>query len=159
MRWRVLTSLWGGPGRTNNYANIHGTDGSGWVLGVGKWVNGVRSEIFGAELPAWQIDSQYRGDFIKVPVTLGGRSGDSIRIRFGYDTNLYCTSRQEACSTGAMNGDAFAWLSEPVNWQSCGNGCTVTIPATSGRVLYYVIDRKSASGAIASSEMQAVAVN
>lgn len=159
MRWRVLTSLWGGPGRTNNYANIHGTDGTDWVFGVGKWVNGVRSEIFGAKLPSWQIDSQYRGDFIKMPVALGGRSGDSVRIRFGYDANLYCTSRQEACSTGATNGDAFAWLSEPVQWQSCSAGCTVTIPAVSGRVLYYVVDRKDASGMIVSSGMQAIAVN
>ncbi len=159
MRWRVLTSLWGGPGRTNNYANIHGTDGTGWVLGVGKWVNGVRSEIFGAQLPPWQIDSQYRGDFIKVPVTLGGRSGDSVRIRFGYDTNLYCTTRQEGCSTGARNGDAFAWLSEPVTWQSCATGCTVTVPAISGRVLYYVIDRKDAAGTTVSSGVKALAVN
>jgi hypothetical protein len=82
-----------------------------------------------------------------------------VRIRFGYDANLYCTSRKESCSTGATNGDAFAWLSEPINWQSCGTGCTVTIPAISGRVLYYAVDRKDASGTIVSGGVQAVAVN
>jgi hypothetical protein len=158
-RWRVLTSFWGGPGRTNNYANVHGTDGADWVLGVGKWVNGVRSQIYGAKLPSWQLDSQYRGDFIKVPIKVGGRQGDKVRIRFGYDANLRCTTRQEACSTGAANNDPFAWESEPVNWTACDNGCTVTIPAIGNRVLYYVIDRKDMLGNISSGVMQAVAVN
>ena len=141
-RWRVLTSFWGGPGRTNNYANVHGTDGADWVFGVGKWADGVRTQIFGAKVPFWQLDSQYRGDFIKVPVKVGGRFGDKVRIRFGYDTNLYCTSRQDACSTGAANNDPFAWVSEAVNWTTCDNGCSVTIPAIGNRVLYYVVDRK-----------------
>lgn len=158
-RWRVLTSFWGGPGRTNNYANVHGTDGADWMLGVGKWVNGVRSQIYGAKLPSWQLDSQYRGDFIKVPVKAGGRQGDKVRIRFGYDANLRCTTRQEACSTGAANNDPFAWESEPVNWTACDNGCTVTIPAIGNRVLYYVIDRKDTLGNISSGVTQAVAVN
>jgi hypothetical protein len=158
-RWRVLTSFWGGPGRTNNYANVHGTDGTGWVFGVGKWADGVRSQIFGAKLPTWQVDSQYRGDFIKVPVKVGGRSGDKVRIRFGYDTNLYCTTRQDACSTGAANNDPFAWVSEAVNWTACDNGCTVTIPAIGNRVLYYAVDRKDRMGNVTSGAMQAVAVN
>jgi hypothetical protein len=158
-RWRILTSFWGGPGRTNNYANTHGTDGTGWIFGVGKWADGVRSQIYGAKLPSWQLDSQYRGDFIKVPVKIGGRSGDKVRLRFGYDTNLYCTTRQEACSTGPANSDAFAWLSEPVNWQSCDNGCTVSVPAIGGRVLYYAVDRKDASGTVSSGSVQATAVN
>ncbi|MFZ0592798.1 MAG: hypothetical protein WAM39_20225 [Bryobacteraceae bacterium] len=159
VRWRTLTSFFGGPGRTDNYANVHGTDGTGWVFAAGKWVDGVRSEIYGAKLPSWQLDSQYRGDFIQVPVKVGGRTGDTVRVRFGYDTNLYCTSRQEACSTGAANNDPFAWLSEPVNWQACGNGCTVNIPALGGRVLYYVVDRKDVNQNVTSSAMQVVTVN
>lgn len=158
-RWRVLTSFWGGPGRTNNYANVHGTDGAGWVLGVGKWADGVRSQIFGAKLPSWQVDSQYRGDFIKVPVKLGGRPGDKVRIRFGYDTNLRCTSRQEACSTSAANNDPFAWESEPVNWTACDNGCTISIPAIGNRVLYYAADRKDTTGKVVSGAVQALPVN
>jgi hypothetical protein len=158
-RWRILTSFFGGPGRTNNYANVHGTDGTGWVLAAAKWVNGVRSEIYGARLPSWQVDSEYRGDFVPVPIKVGGKSGDTVRARFGYSPNLYCTSRKEACSTGAANNDPFAWVSEPVTWQSCTNGCTVTIPAKAGRVLYYVVDRKDANQNITSSAMQVVAVN
>jgi hypothetical protein len=158
-RWRTLTSFWGGPGRTDNYANVHGGDGADWVFGVGKWADGVRSQIYGAKLPSWQLDSQYRGDFIKVPVKVGGRSGDKVRVRFGYDPSLNCTTRQEACSTGATNGDPFAWLSENVNWQSCDTGCTVTIPAIGGRVLYYVIDRKDTTGTVSSGGTQAIAVN
>ena len=157
--WRVISSFWGGPGRTNNYANVHGTDGTGWVIGAGKWADGVRSQLFGAKLPSWQFDSQYRGDYIQVPVKVGGRSGDTVRIRFGYDLNLYCSSRQESCSTGAANNDPFAWLSEAINWQSCDNGCSVNIPAIGGRVLYYVIDRKDSSGNVSSSATQVIAVN
>jgi hypothetical protein len=158
-RWRTLTSFWGGPGRTDNYANVHGTDGTGWIFGVGKWVGGVRTQIYGAKLPSWQTDSQYRGDFIKVPVKVGGKSGDVVRVRFGYDTRLYCTSRQEACSTGASNGDQFAWISEPVTWQPCDNGCTVNVPATAGRILYYIVDRKDSLGNVVSGATQVVAIN
>ena len=110
-------------------------------------------------MPSWQLDSQYRGDFIKVPVKVGGRFGDKVRIRFGYDTNLYCTSRQDACSTGAANNDPFAWVSEAVNWTTCGNGCSVTIPAIGNRVLYYVVDRRDTFGNVTSGAMRALAVN
>ena len=159
MRWRILSSLWGGPGRTDNYANVHGTDGTGWVFGVGKWVNGDRAQIYGIKVPSWRLDSQYRGDFVRIPVTVSGRTGDAVRIRFGYDSNLYCSTRQEQCSTGATNGDAFAWISEPVSWQPCTNQCSVTVPAVAGRVLYYTVDRKDSSGTINSGTMQVVAVN
>jgi hypothetical protein len=158
-RWRVLTSFWGGPGRTNNYANTHGTDGGGWIFGVGKWADGVRSQVYGAKLPSWQVDSQYRGDFIRTPIQVGGRPGDKVRVRFGYDTNLYCSTRQESCSTGAINGDPFAWLSEPVTWQHCDVGCSIAIPSIAGRVLYYVVDRRDGSGNVTSGIMQAIAVN
>jgi hypothetical protein len=41
----------------------------------------------------------------------------------------------------------------------CTNGCSVRIPAISGRVLYYQVDRLDAAGAVVTSEpMQAVAV-
>ena len=159
MRWRVLSSLWGGPGRTDNYANVHGTDGAGWVFGVGKWVNGDRAQIYGIKVPSWRQDSQYRGDFEQIPVTVSGSTGDSVRVRFGYDSNLYCSTRQEQCSTGSTNADAFAWASEPVSWKSCSKQCSVTIPAIAGRVLYYVIDRKDSTSAVSSGSMQVVAVN
>jgi hypothetical protein len=158
-RWRVLSSLWGGPGRTDNYANVHGTDGAGWVFGVGKWANGDRSQIYGIKVPSWRLDSQYRGDFEQIPIKVSGRSGDTVRVRFGYDTNLFCTTRQEQCSTGATNGDAFAWASEQPSWQACTNQCSVTVPGIAGRVLYYVVDRKDSTGVISSGLTQVVAVN
>jgi hypothetical protein len=73
---------------------------------------------------------------------------------------LYCSSeRLEDCSTGTppVATDTYAWLSENPMWQDCTNGCTLNIPAISGRVLYYVIDR-NAAGRVTSSSLQCLAV-
>src|SRR5579859_1153329 len=110
------------------------------------FADGVRTDLFGALRPSWVPDSENRGDFIHVRTSLGGHTGDTVRIRFGYNSSLYCTTRQEQCSTGAANGDPFAWLSEAVTWQACDQGCSIDIPALAGRILYYVVDRKNSAG-------------
>jgi len=44
------------------------------------------------------------------------------------------------------------------NWTPCTAPCVATIPAVSGRVLYYVIDRKLPSGSILSGPLEMVAI-
>ena len=154
---RIITSLLGGVGTTDNFANVHGTDGTDWIFGEGYWINGVRSMIWGAKVPSWRQDSVYRGDYVYIPIDLKGNTGDSIRIRFGYNTNLFCTTRNEQCSTNGIKTE-FAWLSETPNWVNCDTNCTVNIPAYSTNVLYYVVDRKKSDGTIISSPMQLIMV-
>jgi hypothetical protein len=133
----------------------------------------LRQDIFAVKLPPFpQFDGIRRDTFIKIPVqvpAVTGGTANTVRIRFGYaeyglDSNsqpLYCSSeRREDCSTGTppVSTDPYAWLSENPTWQDCTSGCTVNIPAISGRVLYYVIDRKI-SGTTTSGNLQSVVIN
>lgn len=160
LRWRKLTTMFDGPGRTDNYANIHGLATGDWGVSAVKWGNGQRGDVFGVKLPPWpNEDSIVRNNFVMIPLSLGGQTGTSVRVRFGYNANLYCSTRQEQCSTAVANSDPYAWLSDPQSWTPCSTNCQVQIPAVSGRILYYVIDRQSSTGTIVSGPVTITAVN
>ncbi|MFL6354722.1 MAG: hypothetical protein ACJ74Z_23120 [Bryobacteraceae bacterium] len=168
LRGRVLTMGFNGPARTNNYANMHALTNGDWGITTVVWGDGRRSDVFGVKLPPLpNNDSIIRNTFVHVPVSLGGQSGSSVRIRFGYaeygsDANaqpLFCSSnRQEDCSTATVNSQPFAFASESQHWAACSTDCLIDIPAVSGRVLYYVVDRKMHSGSIISSSLEMIAV-
>jgi hypothetical protein len=151
----------GGPGRTDNFANMHAFATGDWTVTAGKWLDGRRSDVLGVMLPPWpNEDSIIRNTFVKVPVKLSGQAGTSVRIRFGYNPNLFCSSRQEQCSTAVSNTDPYAFLSEQQTWTPCGSaaGCEIVIPAQSSRVLYYVVDRMNSAGSISSTPAMVTAV-
>jgi hypothetical protein len=161
LRWRKLTMAFGGPGRTDNFANMHAFSTADWTVTAGKWMDGRRSDVMGVQLPPWpNEDSIVRSTFVKVPVKLSGQAGTSVRIRFGYNPKLFCSSRQEQCSTAVSNSDPYAFLSEQQTWTPCTAtaGCEVDVPAISSRILYYVVDRMSAAGAISSTPAMLTAV-
>jgi hypothetical protein len=156
MLWRALGYGFNGAGVPPNYWNVHGIVDGSWVFTDVFWKEGVRKDIIAIQLPQWPPeDSVVRSDFVSIPVALNGQTGDSVRIRFGYNTNLFCTSRQEQCSTAGAA--PYTWLSEAQTWTACSGSCEVDIPALGGRVLYYVVDRQSASGGVTSGTLQAVA--
>ena len=162
LRWRKLTNMFGGPGRTDNYANIHALATADWGVSAVKWGDGRRTDIFGIKLPPWPADDSIsRNNFVNVTVSAGGQLGSSLRIRFGYNQNLYCSTRLEQCSTAVANSDPYAWVSEPQAWTACATaaGCKINIPAVSSRVLYYVVDRKNAAGVITSGAIMTTAVH
>jgi hypothetical protein len=172
MNWRRLGYALGGPGQTNNYWNVHGIVDGSWAFTEVDWKDGIRKDIVAIQLPPWPRspgDRVPRSDFVRVVIPVAGQTGDQVRIRFGYDENLYCTSRREPCTTAG--GAPFSWLSEvsggggkPGASQQasfgvpCSSSCDVDIPAYSARILYYVVDHLSAAGSITSSTMQVVAV-
>ncbi len=161
LRWRKLTSMFNGPGRTDNYANMHPLATADWAVSPVRWADGRRSDIFGVKLPPWpNEDSLARNTFVNIAVSLGSQPGSSVRARFGYDGNLFCSTRQEQCSTAVSNTDPYAWVSEPQTWTACsvGTGCKINIPAISGRVLYYVVDRQNASGTVTSGPLMMTTV-
>jgi hypothetical protein len=179
-QWRRLGMAFNGPGRTDNYWNVHGIVDGTWVFTTVKWAEGVRSDIVAIKLPPWPqtADGINRSDFVHFALPVQGQPGESVRVRFGYDTNLYCTTRREQCSTGGTQ--PFSWLKEPQSaaasagpsspassspasagpssparpsvattvWTPCAAACEVDIPALSGRVLYYVIDQRDTRGVI-----------
>jgi hypothetical protein len=158
-RNRVLTTYLNTPGSQENYANQHGGDDADWLIGLSRYVNGERSTLMGARYPRWTADSWNRTSFIDMPFQLSGRPGDTVRIRYGYNPKLFCTSRNEQCSTGAANKDPFAFAqSDTVIWQPCSSGCTVTVKSYANRMLYYQIDRLTAAGRLISSPIGVFAV-
>ncbi len=161
LRWRRLTMGFGGPGRTDNFANMHAFATGDWTVTAGKWLDGRRSDVIGVMLPPWpNEDSIARNTFVRVPVKLSGQAGTSVRARFGYSPDLFCSSRQEQCSTAVSNADPYAFVSEQQSWTPCNGaaGCEIDIPAQSSRILYYVVDRVSASGSISSTPVMLTAV-
>lgn len=154
VNWRRLTMGLSGPGRQYHFGNMKSIPGGKWAFMPGYWIDGLRHDLLLVKLPPWPgpdhsgID---RSTFVNVPVVVGREAEYSeARVRFGYAENgpakaFYCTPRQEVCSTG---GDPFAWESEHPRWEACAAGCSIKVPALSGRVLYYSIDRKTADGRI-----------
>ena len=42
-------------------------------------------------------------------------------------------------------------------WKNCTSGCTVNLPAVSGRILYFVVDR-NVGGNITSGPLESIAI-
>ncbi len=164
LNWRKLTMGFAGYGRTDDgFTNTHSAPDGSWAIVPSHFTDGVRSEMFAAKLPPWPgLDGIDRTTFVPIPVQVTPVAGlTQALIVFGYAENgppdaFYCTSRREVCSTG---GEPFSWLSEAPAPQACAQGCTVNVPALSGRVLYFAIQWLDSHGADKlSSPIQAVAI-
>jgi hypothetical protein len=164
LRGRMLTMALNGPARTNNYANMHALTNGDWGVTTVFWGDGRRDDVWGIKLPPLPSrDSINRTTFVRMPVNLGGVSGSSVRIRFGYaeygsDSNgqpLFCSpNRLEDCTTAPANGDPYAFASEPQTWTPCSSACVVNVPAVSGRTMYYVLDRQMSNGSVVTGPLQ-----
>jgi hypothetical protein len=166
-RMRRLTLGLAAPGMHWTFQTWLQTPGSQWGFFSTPYVNGLRNEYFAMKLPPWpggtygdQDDPAKRADFIRYQVSLPSAPGATYaRARFGYAENgpvasLFCSSRQEACSTDiptATPTDLYSFVSESVSHQACTSGCKLVIPAVSGRSLYYVVDRLNAAGTVVST--------
>ena len=150
--WRRVSNFFNGMGWTDNYWNARPLPDASWIFTDSKWLNGYRTEIMMAKLPPWPADDTIqRNTFIPVSLQINGNSQRTYRIRFGYDSNLFCTTRQEQCATVAGGSAPFQWVGEQQPWTNCNGPCQITVPAISGRVLYYVVDAKDAGGVVAST--------
>jgi hypothetical protein len=156
--WRRLTMGLAGWGRQYQFANARSLPDGSWAILRGYWPDGKRGDLLLAKLPPWPgYDGIDRSTFVKAPVRVSVDHGFiAARIRFGYAENgpadrFFCTSRQEACSTG---GDPFAWESEGPAWTLCRTRCVIEVPARSGRVLYYAVDQKTEWGSVKPGSLQ-----
>jgi hypothetical protein len=164
--WRVLTNGFAAPGQHWTYAAGLPTPDGTWMFFNCFYCSGVRTDVYAIYLSPFPSGAPANAnDFAYVPVTLGAASQfNQARIRFGYAENgtpststLYCTSRADGCVV-STSYTPFAFLSESNGYVSCSSGCSFSIPAIPGRMLYYVIDRyNSTSGRKASSPLQVLA--
>lgn len=152
INWRAVTEGFMGPGRQFQFGSAIPDPTGQRLFFAGNWVNGVRQDLFAVQMPLWpnpQDQSTNRSQFVTVPIQIGGNSGlPKVRVRFGYAENgaassYYCTPRADTC---IANGSPFAYNSASPAWVACSSGCTVSIPAIPGRVLYYSVDYQDGGG-------------
>lgn len=148
---RRITSALTSPASLTTYTNFRSDPTGAWGFGTANWWGDIRNELIAALIPpSPPLDNINRSTFIPFPVGVGGVSGDTIRVGFGYGeygtpSQMYCTSRLEKCYTDASGAAPFVWASETQHYTTCNSGCTVNVPALSGRILYYQIERKNGS--------------
>lgn len=159
--YRKLSNLFNKANFQSVFSSAHSTFRGNWAFGHSEYYGGgLRSDLMLVRLPPPpNIDTINRSTFVQIPIQISGVSGDQVRARFGYAENgaassLFCTSRQESCSTAGAA--PFVFVGDSQTWLACGSGCILQIPVIPGRVLYYVVDRMNASGSISSSRMQII---
>lgn len=176
IRQRRLTYALNGPGRQYHFSEAFLLPGGRWMIFPAAWVNGVRKDWYVARLPQWAPDSTNRTTWVPHAIKLGsGVASGNVVAKFGYGENgagdsYYGTSRAEAtvAPDAAINATTpFQYYDGGANdeidgtdGQACASGCTITVPAIPGRVLYYELFSNSAGTLTAiDGTKRAVAVN
>lgn len=160
---RRLTQAWWLPPNHFSFSNWVASPDGKWGFFANNpvqqrprksWTDGVH--FFAMKLPPWPDSvpipalngvTPDRTNFIKYPALVFAPGGDTVRISFGYGENgdvskFYCTSRLETCwtSDAATPSNPYVFDSESQTRTNCNLGCTVSLPAIAGRVLYYRVE-------------------
>jgi hypothetical protein len=145
-RFRRITMGLVAPSAQYQYTSPHMTPDGQYAFVRAGYVNGVRSDPVMIKVPPpAPFDSIDRSSFVMLPMSFPAGSGQ-VRVRFGYAENgtvsqFYCTTRQEACLTDSK-GAPFAFeQSDALKATDCSAGCTIKVPALSGRVIYYRVEK------------------
>jgi hypothetical protein len=148
--------------RTQNpYKSAIASHDGKWAFALGEWVDGVRSEVFAVKLPPLPAqENTNRRSYVPVKLQLnGGQNADNAIVEFGYAENgdagaFYCTSRHESCvaqSDIIDEAQPFYFSTTEagsVKGKACASGCSITIPALPGRVVYYRVSFRDRYGSI-----------
>jgi hypothetical protein len=157
-RFRRITGLFQPPGRSSHFEHLRSSPDGRWAFYYVNWAGAYRNEIFAVRLPPFPAsDSVDRTTWTKTTIPIAalppnerssGRQPSGretlARIKFGYDSQFHCSSRNEACFTDSSGSQPFLFGSEfhlSSQAASCSSGCSLNIPAISGRLLYYSVER------------------
>jgi hypothetical protein len=122
------------------------------------------------KVPPRSTDTVNRTNYIPIGIAVAAQTGVSnVTVEFGYAENgspgaYYCTARQEACvAQGAAINFAQPFYfgtteAQAITGMPCTSGCTVVVPAISGRMVYYRVNARSSSGAVVSQQTGVQAV-
>jgi hypothetical protein len=159
-RYRFYSGFW----------NVRATpDGLGMLSQV-VGLNGNASATVMTILPPMVYDSINGADFVPVTLQLNAPAGNSIDnaiVEFGYAeygdpaSGPFCTARQEICAKGSQSGNLFNYEtseSGAYTGQACASGCTITVPAISGRNLYYRVKFRSGSASAFTAPVEVLPV-
>jgi hypothetical protein len=148
VRGRLLSYGLTAPGEHVPYTGIAlSPDGTFAILSA-QLVQGWGNVAFLVKAPSWEEPSgPPRNQFVGVPVEIPPGPGFA-EVQFGYSRfgnpqRFQCTARADSCNT---SGTPFNFESEPrTDLKECPSGCTLSIPAIAGNILYYRV-RRSADG-------------
>jgi hypothetical protein len=148
-RLRRLTMAFSGPGGQFQYTQPHVTPDGRFAIIRAGCPNGVACDPLLVKIPALPTDPPVdRSVYQRVPVAVEAGAAYA-RVKFGYAEfgdpreRLYCETRGEECVTDAAR-KPFAYVQTDVLTPArCASGCTIEIPAISGRVVYYRVERSS----------------
>jgi hypothetical protein len=150
-RYRRLTMAFNAPGRQYTATNWRPMPDASWGLTVTTFADGVFPVMFAAKLTPWPgYDAVRRDNFIPQPMKLG--TGAALaEIRFGYEEfgtpgQFFCTSRQDACASGPSSAPFNYIAGDGHSGVACAAGCTITVPALPGRVLWWQEFRSTDGG-------------
>jgi hypothetical protein len=132
------------------YWNAESTPSGQLLFSNARWLDGVRHEDLVSVLPPYPAaDSVARNTFVGLQAKVTPPDGlniDNAMVEFGYAENgdpngFFCTSRQEACvAVGSAINQSVPFYyeqSESYVHTPCAFGCSISIPALSGHVVYY----------------------
>lgn len=130
----------------DQFWNVKTTPDGKWAFLRSSWMQGLRTSVLLAKLPPFPgADSINRGDYVPVTISVKDSANNAV-VRFGYNPNFYCTSRQEVCVQGSAAPTAgVSYASDNPVGVPCTNGCQLTIPAIAQRALYYQVVLRDAS--------------
>ena len=140
------------PKIMNTSSDSHTTPDGRWAT-VFNYPPSGNYSILLAKAPPWPgYDGINRNTFIQRTVSLAGPAATVTALtEFGYDTNFYCTSRNEVC-VSAQNNNPYFFASESYTRISCAGGiCTNTIPIIPDRTVYYRHKFYDGSGSLIST--------
>jgi hypothetical protein len=142
-RSRLLTYGLTAPGKHAPFTGVAVAPDGTFALVSPQQVQGWGSVLFLVQAPPWKEPGGVsRNQLVGVPVEIpAGPRYAEIQFgysRFGSPASFQCTARSEACNT---SGSPYAFESEPRTLTDCANGCTVSIPATPGNLLYFRVRR------------------
>jgi hypothetical protein len=155
-----LTGLFNPPFLSQGFEAAKFSPDGQWLFYQSWNAGGYRSDIFAARVPNIATDTVNRTTFVQVPVRVP--AGNSVAIRFGYDTSFRChgvsdsqgnwiSGYNDSCLTVAAPSQAMPFMFSTegaVSPVTCTGGCTVNIPSISGRYLYYRVERYSSGGGL-----------
>lgn len=136
----------------DTFYNLTETSDGKTGLVLAKGLGGIRNDALSFKIPPIVLDSVNRGTFIPVSVEGSRSTGVRTRVKFGYDPNFACTSRQDPCYAVNSTVDETNPFLYGVELNA-GAGVTaspyrIDIPAFSGKVLYYQIEDIDDSGSV-----------
>ena len=149
-RSRVLAKLFHQPRYMPSTGNAKVLPNGSWVMHIGL-TDISNAEMFLLKNPGMPpLDSTNRQTFQQVRLALHPPIGLAVHnaiVEFGYDDNLYCTSRAETCVSAASNNPYF-FASESFSGVPCASGCVIDVPSIPSRVLRYRFAYRDVSNSV-----------